>query len=137
MPWIAATEGLRAILDHQQFEFIGQGLDFFHVGGQPKQVYRQNRPGFIGYRRPDLGRIDIQAVRLYIDEYGFRSDITDGFTGGDKGKGAGDDFVTRFYPGGEQGQVQCIGTRGAADGMFRAEVFAASWSKACTLGPSM
>ena len=43
----------------------------------------------------ELIRIHVAGAWVYVDEYRGGADLGDGFGGGDKGVGHGDDFVTR------------------------------------------
>ena len=67
-----------------------------------------DRAGARGDRRRDRLRIDEIIFQATIDQHRFGPGIGDGFGGGDKGVGNGDDFVTRADSESPQDQVERI-----------------------------
>jgi len=61
-------------------------------------------------------------VRLNVDENRRCTNEAYGLGGGDEGKCGGNDFVAGLNPAAEQGQVQCVGAIGAANGVIDAEI---------------
>ena len=119
---VGGAEGLGAVLDDLQTVFLGDRADLVHVGRLAEQVHRQDRARAPGYGGADGLRVDVEAAGQDVHEHRDGAAVADGLGGGDEGEGGGDDLVALADAGGAQGQVQGIGTGGAAEGVTHAKV---------------
>jgi len=66
--------------------------------------------------------INIEGLRIDIDEHGSGAHIGNGFRRGDKSKGGGDHLVPLLDAGGTQSQMQGIRTGAHTDGVLHSAI---------------
>ena len=120
------AETLGSIVQNEQILRLRGGSDRGVVGREAEQINRDHRlrrqPGALGdrHRAGDALGIDIETLRLDIDENGRGADQRHHFGGGAEGEGRTDHCVAGADALGHQHQLQCVGAAGAAHGVFGA-----------------
>ncbi|MPN01654.1 hypothetical protein SDC9_148864 [bioreactor metagenome] len=93
-----------------------------HVGGLAEKMHRDDRFGAWRDLARGVGGIEVERHRVDVGEDRLRPDPDDGAGGGEKGEGRGDHFIARADSGLHQGDDQCVGTGGHADGVAAAAI---------------
>ncbi len=109
---------LAGILDHRQAVALGDRQKLAHVCHVSGEMYRNDR---LGPRRDlslDLAHIHAESV-VAIDKDRRRPDLGDRAHCGDEGVGCRNDFVAVTDIERPERQLDCIGSRIHADGVFR------------------
>ena len=118
------AHGLRGVFDHRNAAGRGALQDRTHIGAAPIKMDRQNGldRGMRRERVIQVPDVQVERVRLNIDENRPRTGAHDGPRCGKKREGDGEHFVAGPNIGGHQSQFQRIGAGGAADRVTRAAI---------------
>ncbi len=127
-PFAGGTETLGPIFYYRQPVPACNGVDYVEIGALAVEADRHDGAGRRCDGRFDKGRVHVKGFRIDINENGDGSEQYYGFSGGDKGKGRGDDLVSWTYSQCHHGNLQGIGTAGnpyavADPGKFGQSVF--------------
>lgn len=81
------------IINHAQVVVVGNFLDGSRVAGVAVAVHRHDGGGVRGDGGLDLGRVEVEGVRLHIYKHGLAAVPQERVRGGDKGVRRGDDLA--------------------------------------------
>src|SRR5580698_7810882 len=104
---------MRRVLDDLEIVPAGDCTDSIHVAGVAGEVHRHQRAHLAmlaaRQRLLDFGWIDIESIRLDIDEYRTRPQVTHDLCGRGKGEGRRDDFIAGADAQREQSEMERAG----------------------------
>lgn len=87
------AEGMGGIVNDLEVIVIGDNLDGLYIAGVAVAMHRQNGRGLRGDGGLDFGGIEIQRIRIDIDEYRLDAVPQQGMRGSDERIRGGDDFA--------------------------------------------
>ena len=85
--------GLGGVLDHREPGSLGEGVDRVHVGGEPVEVDRDDRPGARRHPPRGVGRIEVVGDKVDVGEDRRRPLVQDGLGSCDERERRDDDFI--------------------------------------------
>ncbi len=109
---------LGSILNNNKAVFAGDVHDGIHIRRLAIEMHRDDRLGACGNRCFDLRHVDRCIIGYAIDKYRPRTRLGDRESGGDKGVGAGNDFIPVPDAGSLKRQVKSVGAGGNGDAVF-------------------
>lgn len=87
------AKSMRRIVDDPEVVDVGDALNGIYIAGAPIAVHRHDGGGLRGDGGFDLGRVQVERVRVDIDKDRFDAIPQQGMRGGDERIGRCDDFA--------------------------------------------
>ena len=116
----SSVNRLGIVFNDDQLVLVGDLLDGRHVGALTIQVHGDEAFGLGGDGRLDLRGINAFGFGVAIDQHGGCPGDPDGFRGGEKSVGVGNDFITFADAEGHEGQPDGIRAVTDTDGVLGA-----------------
>src|SRR5438046_9823539 len=92
---VLRADRLGSVLDDGQAVCMRDSRVGFHLGWQPEEVDRHDRPGSTGNGRFQLLRVQVVGFKINIDKYGLCLEASNAPSSGNEGKWRGDNLVAR------------------------------------------
>ncbi len=115
---IGGTDRTRSVFDDRKIVPLGHLQNRLHFSREAEKMNRDNRAGARRHRGGQGFRIEVICGRIDVAEDGTSTGVLGTVRAGDPGERGHQHFITAAYPQGQDGHVQCGGTRGRGQGMI-------------------